>query len=308
VLHGVQPHQNGPGGEVPAILWSEREQRVRVLDGQGVAPAAATIDAFADLGLSEVPGTGLLSATVPGAVGGWLLLLERYGTWTLRDVLDYAIGYASQGFVPSQPLLDAIDTVSELFETDWPSSRDLWLPEAERAKRGGLMRNRELAQTYERLIADAERAADDRDGQLRAAREIWYTGPVAAAIDRFSSQTRWLDTSGEAHAGLLRGADLAAWQADFEQPVTVDYVGYTVAKPGQWGQGPVFCQQLRLLDQLSVARLPRGSADYAHMVIEAARPTRASARPKLRVLWMPRPPLACGFALSLAGFLSTSAG
>src|SRR5258706_14051756 len=90
VLQVVEPHLNGPGGEVPIILWSQRDQRVEVVCGQGVAPAAATSGLFADLGLDIVPGTGLLAATVPGAFGAWMLLLERWGTWHLRDVLEQA--------------------------------------------------------------------------------------------------------------------------------------------------------------------------------------------------------------------------
>src|SRR5918999_226258 len=98
VLQVVEPHLNGPGGEVPILLWDETAQEVSVVCGQGVAPAAATIERFADLGLALVPGTGPLAATVPGAVGGWLLMLERWGTWRLADVLEPAIGYADRGF------------------------------------------------------------------------------------------------------------------------------------------------------------------------------------------------------------------
>ncbi|NUS07699.1 MAG: gamma-glutamyltransferase family protein, partial [Nonomuraea sp.] len=91
VLQVAEPHLNGPGGEVPILLWSEAEQKVSAVCGQGVAPAAATIERFAELGLDVVPGTGLLAATVPGAFGGWMLLLERWGTWSLGDVLAPAI-------------------------------------------------------------------------------------------------------------------------------------------------------------------------------------------------------------------------
>jgi len=98
VLQVVEPHLNGPGGEVPVIGWDAGEGQVFVLAGQGTAPQAATLDAFAGLGLDLVPGSGLLAACVPGAFGAWMLLLARYGTLRPRDVMEYAIGYARDGY------------------------------------------------------------------------------------------------------------------------------------------------------------------------------------------------------------------
>ena len=93
-LQVVEPHLNGPGGEVPVIGHDARRGETFVVCGQGTAPAGATAEAYTGLGLDLVPGSGLLAATVPGAFGGWLLLLREYGTMRLRDVLGYAIGYA----------------------------------------------------------------------------------------------------------------------------------------------------------------------------------------------------------------------
>ena len=98
VLQVVEPHLNGPGGDLPAIFWSAERGEPLVLCAQGPAPAAATIDAFRSRGLTLVPGTGLLAACVPGAVGGWLLLLREFGTWRLEDVLALAISYAEHGY------------------------------------------------------------------------------------------------------------------------------------------------------------------------------------------------------------------
>src|SRR3546814_14534285 len=100
MLQIVEPHLNGPGGEAPIMLWSESEKRMRVLCGQGVAPALATPSFFRDKGLDLVPGIGLLPATVPGAFGAWLTMLRDYGTWELEDVLRPAIDYANNGFPP----------------------------------------------------------------------------------------------------------------------------------------------------------------------------------------------------------------
>src|SRR5680860_394812 len=104
VLQVVEPHLNGPGGEMPAVFYSADRDEVRVLCGQGVAPAAATIERYRELGHDLVPGTGVLAACVPGSFGAWLLLLRELGTWRLADIMELAIGYAEHGF----PLARAI--------------------------------------------------------------------------------------------------------------------------------------------------------------------------------------------------------
>ena len=98
VLQVVEPHLNGAGGEVPILLWDEAGQTMQSINGQGCAPAAATPAAFRALGLEQVPGIGLLPATVPGAFPAWMTLLLEHGSWPLADVLAPAIGYAATGF------------------------------------------------------------------------------------------------------------------------------------------------------------------------------------------------------------------
>lgn len=271
VLQVVQPHLDGPGGEAPAILWSETEQSLLVLNGQGVAPQAASIAAFAELGLSEVPGTGLLAATVPGAFGAWMLLLARYGTWTVRDVLDHAIGYARTGFRAGSSLVGALTSVREMFATEWPTSHRQWSGQLATAQAGRPVTNPVLASMYEQLVAACEAASATRDGQIAAAVRYWYSGPVAERIADFCAGSPWLDTSGRAHRGLLTAADLQAWQPTFEAPLTFDYGRYTVAKSGPWGQGPVFLQQLALLTGLDLELGEHLSAQYIHTVTEAGK-------------------------------------
>jgi gamma-glutamyltranspeptidase / glutathione hydrolase len=143
VLQVVEPHLNGPGGEVPAVFYAAERDEVRVLCGQGVAPAEATIERFRDLGHELIPGTGILAACVPGAFGAWLLLLRECGTWRLEDVLEFAIGYAERGFPLVSRIRMTIERTVELLET-WPGSRDLYLPPPEV---GALFRNPALAAT-----------------------------------------------------------------------------------------------------------------------------------------------------------------
>jgi gamma-glutamyltranspeptidase/glutathione hydrolase len=271
VLQVVEPHLNGPGGEAPILVWSERERRAQVVCGQGVAPGAATIAAFRDLGLDLVPGTGLLAATVPGAFGGWLLMLERWGSWRLRDVLEYALHYCATGYPVVPAMTRTIGAAADMFRADWPTSAAMWLPGDEVPEPRTMMRNPALARTYERVIAEAEGRATDREGQLRAARDVWYRGFVAEELARFCSATSWRDASGDSHRGLLAADDLARWEPTFEEPATYDYGRYTVCKTREWGQGPVFLQQLALLRGFDLDAMPFLSADYVHAVVECAK-------------------------------------
>ncbi|MCK2219822.1 gamma-glutamyltransferase family protein [Actinomadura sp. ATCC 31491] len=271
VLQVAEPHLNGPGGEVPILLWSEAEQRAHVVCGQGVAPAAATIEKYAELGLAVVPGTGLLAATVPGAFGGWMLLLERWGTWRLADVLAPAIHYAEHGVPVLERISATIASVEGLFTADWPTSAATWLPGGQVPAPGSKLANPVLAATYRRVVAEAEAASATREGQLAAARRAWYEGFVAEAVAGFSASTAWRDSSGEVHGGLLTGDDLAGWRATVEEPAAFDYRGHTVLKTGPWGQGPVFLQQLALLDGVDLDAMGYLGADYVHTVTEAAK-------------------------------------
>ncbi len=269
-LQVVEPHLNGPGGEVPVIGHDARRGETFVVCGQGTAPAAATVEAYAGLGLDLVPGSGLLAATVPGAFGGWLLLLREYGTLRLRDVLGYAIGYAQSGY----PLVPAISwsvaSVADLFREHWHSSAEVYLADGGVPAPGSLFANRALAATYQRILAEAEAASGDRDAQLEAARAAWYDGFVADEIAKFA-MTAVMDVTGERHRGLLTGHDLATWHARLEAPATYEYNGLTVCKTGPWGQGPVFLQQLALLNGYDLAAMEPGSAEYIHLVTEAGK-------------------------------------
>jgi gamma-glutamyltranspeptidase / glutathione hydrolase len=271
-LQLLEPHLNGPGGEVPVIFWSEREQRARVLCGQGVAPQAATLDHFRSRGLHLVPGTGLWPAVVPGAFDAWLQLLRDYGTMSLADVLAPAIGYAQNG-VPLVPrIVQAIGAVKKLFEDEWPGSAAIYLPGGRVPSVREIFRNPSTGATYARVLAEAERAGGgQRERVIEAARRIWSQGWVAEAIDRFVRETPVLDTTGERNRGLLTGEDIAGWSASYDAPATIDYGRYTVAKCGIWSQGPMLLQTLALLRGTDIARCDPLGADFVHLVTEAAK-------------------------------------
>jgi gamma-glutamyltranspeptidase / glutathione hydrolase len=268
-LQVVEPHLNGPGGEVPMILYSPGRDKVEVICGQGTAPGAATIEAYRDLGLDLVPGTGLLAAVVPGAFDAWLLLLRDYGTLPLGEVLGPAIALARGGYPLVPGISAAIERVRPLFEQEWQSSAAVWLPGGTVPQPGTLFRNPALADTYARLLEEARGAT--REAAIEAARAAWYRGFVAEAIDRFCREQAVLDTSGERHRGFLRGDDLARWQATVEPPLTRDYHGFTLCKPGPWCQAPVALQQLALLEGLDLAGLAAEDPDFVHLVTECAK-------------------------------------
>jgi gamma-glutamyltranspeptidase/glutathione hydrolase len=254
-LQVVEPHLNGPGGDLPAVFWSAERGEPLVLCAQGVSPGAATIERYRSLGHDLVPGTGLLAACVPGAFDGWMLLLREFGTLRLADVLEAAIGYAENGYPVVPGIPRTIDAAAELLR-DWPASAELYLPAPEP---GTLFRNPTLAAMYRRVLEEARSA--DREEEIDRARDVFYRGFVAEAIDRFSA----------AEGGLLTGDDLAGWRATLETPATYDFEGLTVCKTGPWGQGPVFLQQLALLEGFDLRALGLGSADFVHTVVECAK-------------------------------------
>jgi len=268
-LQVVEPHLNGPGGDVPIIVNRAGTDRVDVICGQGTAPAS--LQAFRDLGLDIVPGTGLLPAVVPGAFDAWMLLLRDWGTMRPREVMQYAIGYARDGYALVPNICNTIDHMQQVFRDEWPSSAEIWLPGGDVPAAGTRFCMPALADTYERVLSEAESAGADREAQIEAARRTWSQGFVAEAIDSFFRTAEIMDTSGTRHRGLLSGDDIAGWQATVEAPATYDYHGYTVCKTGPWGQDPALLQQLALLKGIDFSCMQETDPDFVHYVMEAAK-------------------------------------
>ena len=270
VLQVAEPHLGGPGGEVPMLLYRADDDSVTVINGQGTAPAAATVSRFTELGLDIMPGSGLLPACVPGAFDAWMLLGMMHGRLRLRDVMQYAIHYAESG-VPVLPAMHrSLAAASPLFTNEWTSSAQVYLPSGTALATGASLRNPDLAATYGRIVQAAEQATPSREGQFQAAREQFYRGFVAEAIDRFFATASILDTSGRRHRGLLAADDLAQFQACEEAPLSADYRQYEVYKTSSWGQGLVFLQQLRLLEALGVDATVEPE-HLIHLVLEGAK-------------------------------------
>ncbi len=269
-LQVVEPHLNGPGGDVPVILFDVRKGRPEVICGQGPAPAGATIAHYRSLGLDMMPGTGLLAACVPGMFDTWMTLLRDYGTMRLADVLEPAIFYAREGHPLVERANATIGTVEKLFREHWPTSAAVYLRDGKVPATGTLFTNPAIADTYTRVLHEAA-GAGSREQEIERARKVWSQGFVADAIDRFCRTSEIMDTSGKRNRGVLTGQDMARWQATIEPPLTYQYGGYTVCKPGPWAQGPVMLQQLALLKGFALDGLDVTGPEFIHTVVEASK-------------------------------------
>jgi gamma-glutamyltranspeptidase / glutathione hydrolase len=272
VLQVVEPHYNGPGGEVSILARSADSRSVTAICGQGPMPRAATIEHFRDLGLQQIPGSGLLPACVPGAFGAWLRLLAEYGTMHLREVLQYAIGYASDGFPMLPGMAQTISALCDFFVHEWPESARIYLPNGRLLTAGSRFCNPALADTFGRILTEAEAASPNRESQIAAAHDAFYQGFVAESIEAFVAASEVLDATGRRNRALLTAQDLADWSPQVEPAVSHGYRNsYQVFKPGPWSQGPVFLQQLALLDGFDLRAIGSRSPDYVHTVIECAK-------------------------------------
>ncbi|WP_113094104.1 gamma-glutamyltransferase family protein [Agrobacterium sp. fls2-241-TYG-188a] len=268
VLQVLEPHLNGPGGDMPAVIYSRKKDKVEVICAQGPAPAAATIDHYKSEGLDLIPGDGLLSTVIPGAFDGWMLMLRDYGSMSVREVLEPAIYYLENGH-PMLPRVSAsIAGLAEFFEKEWPTSYQTWLPGGAVPQPLSNFKNPTLAATWKRIVNEAE-AKRDREAGIEAARDAFYRGFVAEQIADYLKDAEVMDASGSRHKGVLTADDMANWRATIEAPTTYDYHGWTIAKTGPWGQGPVLLQSLALLKGIDIAGMDPAGTDFVHTVVEA---------------------------------------
>ncbi len=265
----LNAHMHTLGGESPMLIYSAGTGQVSAINGNTAAAQRATPEWFAEQGLDLIPGDGLLAAGVPAAFGALVTSLARFGTMTLAQVATPAMALARDGFPmhpglrgPSDYLLFSIWHLRDKFQDRWPTSAQLYLPGGSLPEVGDVFRNPALANTFERLL-EAERAASSgsREAGLQAALDLFYRGDIAREIVAFAKR----------EGGLLEIDDFAAFETRVETPVTVNYRGYDVYKCGPWSQGPVFLQQLRLLEGFDLRALGHNSTEYIHLVTEASK-------------------------------------
>jgi gamma-glutamyltranspeptidase/glutathione hydrolase len=273
----VNPHMHTIGGEAPMLIYSANAARVVAVNGNMTAPAKATIEFYRQRKINLVPGEGLLAAGVPAAFDALAAALESFGTLTLGDVLEPALKLCEDGMPVHAGLSGHGNTPEDLsgligrasigsnqqkFRERWPTTAQIYLPNGEVPGPGDIIRNPALAEFFHRLLdAEAGARSQGREAAIKAARERFYRGDIAREI------VAWSRTNG----GLLEKSDLERFTTRFEQAVSVDYHGLTVHKCQPWSQGPVFLQQLRILEGLDLPRMGHNSADYIHFLVEAAK-------------------------------------
>lgn len=268
----LEPYIYGIGGEVPILLYLAEEKRVVSLSGQGPAPRKASIEWFQKSGIDPIPGDGLLAAVVPDAVSTWIAALSGFGTMSLAQVLEPAIDLAERGFPTFERLRAALERSAPQFLESWPTSAHAYLPGGTVPNIADLYVQQDLAGMFRKLVeAESREKRRGRKEALRAARDVFYKGEIAERIVRFVRENRLFDSTGDRHSGLLTHEDLQAYATRIETPVSVQYRGYDVFKCGPWTQGPVFLQQLNLLEGYDLASMGHNSPEYIHLLIEAAK-------------------------------------
>ncbi len=268
----LEPYIYGIGGEVPILVYLSDERRVVSLSGQGPAPQRATLEWFGKNGIDAIPGDGLLAAVVPDAVSTWICALSRFGSMTLSQVLAPSVELAGRGFPMFERLRSALQRSFPQFLEVWPSSAHAYLPGGRIPDVGEIYAQRDLAGMFSRLMdAECRERRWGRREALQAAHDAFYKGEIAERIVKFSQESRLPDSTGKRNHGLISMEDLQRYASRVEEPVTANYRGYDVFKCGPWSQGPVFLQQINLLEGYDLAAMGHNSPEYIHLLIEVAK-------------------------------------
>lgn len=244
ILALTEPTGCGIGGDLFAIVWDGREQRLHGLNASGRSPATLTREEFSRRGLTRIPSLGVLPISVPGCVDGWFELHAKFGRLPFSRLMEPAIRYAREGFAVTEIIAAGWKSGETVFR-DQPGFAELFLIDGRAPQKGDIFRNPALAATLQRI---AERGRDE-----------FYKGEMAVAIAGFVQQ----------HGGFLSTADLAAHRSDWIQPVSVNYRGYDVWELPPNGQGIAALQMLNLLEPFDLQGAGFGSRMHAHLFVEA---------------------------------------
>ena len=272
-LQVVEPHLNGPGGDVPVIVHDvqARPHRGDLRPGAGAGQGD-------DRALPRArdstwcPAPACWRPAFPARSRSWMLLLRDYGTMRLRDVLEPAISYASNGYPLVERACATIQTVEQLFREHWPTSAAVYLPNGEVPKPGTIFTNPKLAETYARILNEAESAGRDRVAQIERARKAWSHGFVAEAIDKFCRTQDVMDVSGSPHSGVLTGRRHGALAADRRSAAHLRLRPLHRAEGRRLEPGPGDAAAARAAQGLSISTgsIPTGP-DFIHLQVECAK-------------------------------------
>jgi len=272
-LNLLEPQNNGIGGEVPTLIYSAQDKRAYELSGMGWSPASLTIDWCKANQIDLIPGDGFLPACVPATVGAWALAVARFGKLSFTQVLAPAIELAEHGFPTYEGLHLHLRNNAQKYTELYPSTGAIYLPQGRVPQTGEVWRNPDFADTLKQMTqAEANAKGKGRVPAIEAAARAFYEGEIAAKIIDYARNNPVKDATGKQHSAHLTLQDMAEWQAELGEASTLNYRGQLdVYKCGPWTQGPVFLQQLALLQGFDLPRMGHNSASYLHALIEAAK-------------------------------------
>ena len=244
----MEPTGCGIGGDLFAIIWDSKSQKLHGLNASGRSPSALTLDYFKENGMSKIPSHGPLPVSVPGAVDGWFELHSKFGSKPMTEILAPAIAYAENGFPLTELIAWYLNRTVPFFQSKgFPNIKETYIDQngGKLPKEGEIYKNPYLANTY-RLIAEK-------------GRDAFYKGKIAKTIDAFFKE----------QGGFLSKKDLANHKSEWVEPVSVNYRGYDVWELPPNGQGMAALQMLQILDGFDFSNIPFGSAEHLHLFTEA---------------------------------------
>jgi gamma-glutamyltranspeptidase/glutathione hydrolase len=245
-------------GVAPIMIYVSDRREVVTIDGLGTWPRAADVGVFIKHYGGKMP-PGILRTVIPAAPYAWLTALEKFGTMSFGDVAQAAIRFARDGFAMHWLMAGFIADHEDDYRR-WPSTAEVFLPNGRPPKVGELFVQRDLGRTLQ-YLADEE-AAHSKAGRvagLRAARDAFYRGDIAAAITRYHRE----------HEGWMTMEDMAAYTVTFEPPVRTRFGDIDLYACGPWCQGPALPQALNIVSGLDLRKLGHNSPQYIHVLVEA---------------------------------------
>ena len=240
----VEPTGNGIGGDLFAIVWDAKTQRLYGLNASGRSPMSLTLDYFKENNLESIPAYGPLPVSVPGAVDGWFELNKKFGSMEMEKILAPAIAYAREGFPVTELIAYYMDR-SAVRLGKYDGFKETYMPGGHTPRKGEIFKNPRLADTLEKIA--------------RGGRDEFYKGDIARTIDDFM----------KSQEGFLSYEDLASHHSEWVEPVSTNYRGYDVWELPPNGQGIAALQMLNVLEAYDIAGMGFGSADYIHTFVEA---------------------------------------
>ncbi len=240
----MEPTGCGIGGDLFAIVWDAKTQKLHGLNASGRSPKSLTLDYFKEKGMDEISPLGSLPVSVPGCVDGWFELHGKFGKMPMSEVLQPAIDYARTGF-PLTELIAYYWNRNLKYISKYPNITETYTMDGKAPQKGQIFKNSNLANTLEKIA--------------QKGRDVFYKGEIAKTIDKFM----------KANGGFLSYEDLASHHSDWVEPVSTNYRGYDVWELPPSGQGIAALQILNILAEYDLANMGFGSKEYVHLFTEA---------------------------------------